>query len=308
MRPRDDPARRRRRRRRSSRRRAARSAIVEYMLGPEAAQAEASRPARRADRGAAHGARRRSAVARGRDLAVGRRRGRRRSRSARGEILGVAALEGQGQDDLFAALSGQRSPGGGEIVVERRSPCKRAAPVRRDPRRPRARARRPPAGAPAAALGRARTSRRRATTASRRWGPINMRDEGRRVRKAIDDAADRHARAAPGAAALGRQPAEGDDRPLARLRLQRAALLRPDARHRRRARSARSTRCCAGSPTTGAAILFFSSELAEFPLVCDRVLTLFGGRVTAELPGAAADEASLLHAMHGLARARAPAA
>ena len=27
----------------------------------------------------------------------------------------------------------------------------------------------------------------------------------------------------------------------------------------------------------GAAILFFSSELAEFPLVCDRVLTLYGG-------------------------------
>ena len=52
----------------------------------------------------------------------------------------------------------------------------------------------------------------------------------------------------------------------------------------------------------GAAILFFSSELTEFPLVCDRVLTLFGGRITAELPGAAADETSLLHAMHGLVR------
>ena len=50
----------------------------------------------------------------------------------------------------------------------------------------------------------------------------------------------------------------------------------------------------------GAAILFFSSELAEFPLVCDRVLTLYGGRITAELPGPAADEATLLHAMHGL--------
>ena len=49
----------------------------------------------------------------------------------------------------------------------------------------------------------------------------------------------------------------------------------------------------------GAAILFFSSELAE-PLVCDRVLTVYGGRVTAELRGAAADEAALLHAMHGL--------
>jgi ribose transport system ATP-binding protein len=50
----------------------------------------------------------------------------------------------------------------------------------------------------------------------------------------------------------------------------------------------------------GSAILLFSSELAEFPLVCDRVLTLFAGRVTAEVPGAAADEATLLEAMHGL--------
>ena len=50
----------------------------------------------------------------------------------------------------------------------------------------------------------------------------------------------------------------------------------------------------------GGAILFFSSELAEFPLVCDRVLTVFGGRITAELPGEAADEATLLRAMHGL--------
>jgi ribose transport system ATP-binding protein len=50
----------------------------------------------------------------------------------------------------------------------------------------------------------------------------------------------------------------------------------------------------------GAAILFFSSELTELPLVCDRVLTLYGGRITAELPGPAADEASLLRAMHGL--------
>src|SRR3712207_8167652 len=39
---------------------------------------------------------------------------------------------------------------------------------------------------------------------------------------------------------------------------------------------------------------------AEFPLVCDRVITIFGGRVTGELPGPAADEASLLYAMHGL--------
>jgi ribose transport system ATP-binding protein len=50
----------------------------------------------------------------------------------------------------------------------------------------------------------------------------------------------------------------------------------------------------------GAAILFFSSELSELPFVSDRVITLYAGRVTAELPGAAADEATLLQAMHGL--------
>src|SRR5213078_323327 len=32
-----------------------------------------------------------------------------------GEILGVAALEGQGQDDLFAVLSGERGAGSAEI-------------------------------------------------------------------------------------------------------------------------------------------------------------------------------------------------
>ena len=54
------------------------------------------------------------------------------------------------------------------------------------------------------------------------------------------------------------------------------------------------------TPGMWAVILFVSSELAEFPLVCDRVLTLFGGRITAELQGEAADEATLLRAMHGI--------
>ena len=50
----------------------------------------------------------------------------------------------------------------------------------------------------------------------------------------------------------------------------------------------------------GAAVLLFTSELAEIPLVCDRVVCLYGGRVTAELDAAGADEATLLRAMHGL--------
>ena len=132
-----------------------------------------------------------------------------------------------------------------------------------------------------------------------RWGPINMRDEGRRVRNAvealqIDMRAERQVRRLSGgnqqkvtiarwlasgfATLLCFDPTRGID---VGTKRQIYALLRRLA-------------------DDGGAILFFSSELAEFPLVCDRVLTLFGGRVTAELPGAAADEATLLRAMHGL--------
>jgi ribose transport system ATP-binding protein len=132
-----------------------------------------------------------------------------------------------------------------------------------------------------------------------RWGPINPREERRRVRTAIealqiDTRAQRQVRRLSGgnqqkvtiarwlasgfATLLCFDPTRGID---VGTKRQIYALLRTLA-------------------DDGAAILFFSSELAEFPLVCDRIVTLYGGRITAELPGAAADEATLLRAMHGL--------
>jgi ribose transport system ATP-binding protein len=132
-----------------------------------------------------------------------------------------------------------------------------------------------------------------------RWGPINVPDERRRVRKAVEDLqidirAQRQVRRLSGGnqqkvtiarwLASGFQtllcfdPTRGID---VGTKRQVYALLRRLA-------------------DDGAAILFFSSELAELPLVADRVVTLYGGRITAELPGPAADEASLLRAMHGL--------
>src|SRR4029079_2457506 len=36
----------------------------------------------------------------------------------RGDILGIAALEAQGQDELFDLLSGQQKPTAGEILVQ----------------------------------------------------------------------------------------------------------------------------------------------------------------------------------------------
>ena len=76
--------------------------------------------------------------------------------------------------------------------------------------------------------------RRRATTASRRWGPISMRDGGAPRAEARSTRCRSTRARAPGAPALGRQPAEGDDRALARVGLHDDALLRPDARDRRR--------------------------------------------------------------------------
>ena len=50
----------------------------------------------------------------------------------------------------------------------------------------------------------------------------------------------------------------------------------------------------------GAAILLYTSELAEIPLVCDRVLVMHEGRIVDEQDVATATEASLLTAAHGL--------
>ncbi len=51
---------------------------------------------------------------------------------------------------------------------------------------------------------------------------------------------------------------------------------------------------------TGAAVLIYTSELPEIPLVCDRVLVLYTGRVVHEQAAATATEEGLLSAAHGL--------
>ena len=149
-----------------------------------------------------------------------------------GEILGIAALEGQGQDELFAVLSGQQRPTDGEVLVQ-------GKPLR---------ARHPydairagvvlvPADRLQALLPQRSVAENIAVprfNSPRRWGPVDIRAERRRVRRGDRRPLDRHAGAAPGQPALGRQPAEGHDRALARERVPDAALLRPDARDRRR--------------------------------------------------------------------------
>jgi ribose transport system ATP-binding protein len=272
--------------------------IVEYMLGPEAAAAAAEA----AEQDVETAPQEPAAVAEAAPVleVTGLSAGRLRDVTFAlrpGEILGVAALEGQGQDDLFAVLSGERGPGSAEIRAAGR-PFKARHPYDAI----RAGVVLVPADRLQALLP--QRSVRENIAAPRynsiaRWGAINMRDEGRRVRDAvsalqIDVRAGRQVRRLSGGnqqkvtiarwlagsftTMLCFDPTRGID---VGTKRQIYGLLRELA-------------------DEGAAILFFSSELAEFPLVCDRVLTLYGGQVTAELPGAAADEASLLRAMHGL--------
>ena len=66
--------------------------------------------------------------------------------------------------------------------------------------------------------------------------------------------------------------------------------------------AARSTGCCASSPAQGTSVLFYTSELEEVQLVCDRAIVIFGGRVVDVLPAEIADEAALMRAAYGLPR------
>ena len=274
--------------------------IVEIMLGPEAARAEAAAAERDeaepAEPEAEGEVPQEAAVLEVDDIRVGGVQGISFTLRA-GEVLGLAALEGQGQDELFEALAGQRKLESGEL---------RVAGKAFRPRHPYDAIRRKVVLVPPdrlLALLPQRPVRENVAAplynSPLRWGPINMREEGRRVGRAVDALqidmrAARQVRRLSGgnqqkvtiarwlasgfAALLCNDPTRGID---VGTKRQVYALLRELAED-------------------GGAILFFSSELAEFPLVCDRVLTIFGGRVTAELPGAAADEATLLQAMHGL--------
>jgi len=221
-----------------------------------------------------------------------------------GEILGVAALEGQGQDLLFDNLAGERKPRSGEMVVA-------GNPF--SPRTPYEAIRAGVVLVPAdriLALLPQRPIRENiaAPLYNRitRWGPINRRDETRRVQNAIealsiDTRAQRQARRLSGGnqqkLTLARWLAAGFTTMLCfdptrgidvGTKRQIYALLRELAE-------------------AGAAVLLFTSELPEIQLVCDRTIVVYRGAVTGEMPAADADESALLKAAHGLGTVEAAA-
>ncbi|MEA2608388.1 MAG: ribose transport system ATP-binding protein [Chloroflexota bacterium] len=214
-----------------------------------------------------------------------------------GEVLGVVALEGQGQDELFDILAGSVRPSGGELLVD-------GAPV----------SFRHPADAIRAGVVYVAADRAEAllmqrsvrenialpfTTRLRDWGLIDLARERKTVDAAvatlqIDARARREVRRLSGGnqqkvtiarwvaggvrTMLCFDPTRGIDIGTKR---QIYLLLRDLAE-------------------AGAAILLYTSELKEVQLVCDRAIVIFGGRVVAEVAAANADEPALLRAAYNL--------
>lgn len=215
----------------------------------------------------------------------------------RGEVLGLVGLEGQGQDELFGILSGASRATGGDIEVD----GERVA-----------------FSHPADAIARGlvlvpgdrvegllpqRSVRENIAlpfqAAPSKWGPIDMSAEKDQVdmaigRLQIDTRAKGEVRRLSGGnqqkvtiarwiaggvqTLLCFDPTRGID---IRTKRQIYHLLRELAE-------------------AGSAVLLYTSELEEVQLACDRVVVIFGGKVVAEMPAEAADEAALMHAAHGL--------
>ncbi len=206
--------------------------IVKLMLGPAAASAEAATPAARTTATPAPDAVPRLSA---RSLGAARNLVDVSFDVHAGEVLGVVALEGQGQDELFDILCGQTRPGAGEMLVDGSS-----VTLRHPADAIRAGIVLVPADRSSALLMQ-RSVRENialpAIAAARRWGLVNAR-AGITSRDGRDRAAaDRHARAVRGEATVGGQPTEGHDRAMARERCAHIPLLRPDAwdRHRHQA-------------------------------------------------------------------------
>jgi ribose transport system ATP-binding protein len=214
-----------------------------------------------------------------------------------GEVLGVAALEGQGQDALFDALAGRRHADGGEIAINGR-----ALHLRN------------PYDAIRAGMVLVPSDRLQALLPQRsvreniavplynrflRWGPINTRGENRRVRDAIrrlqiDTRAQRQVRRLSGGnqqkVTIGRWLASGFE----------VLLLFDPTRGIDVGTKRQIYTLLRELASTGAAILLFTSELPEIQLACDRVIVLYEGQIVNEMPAGVADEATLLRAAHGL--------
>jgi ribose transport system ATP-binding protein len=217
-----------------------------------------------------------------------------------GEVLGLVALEGQGQDELFGVLSGSRRPSGGTIEVDGRevqfhhpADAIRAGLVYVPGDRAEALLMQRPVRENIALPQCARPSA---------WGPIDMRAEKERVDRAIDRL-------------QIDTRAQGEVQRLSGGNQQKVTIARwiaggvgtllcfdptrgIDIRTKREIYHLLRELAAAGS-----AVLLYTSELEEVQLACDRAIVIFGGRVVDDMPAQIADEPALVRAAYGLPRA-----
>jgi ribose transport system ATP-binding protein len=217
-----------------------------------------------------------------------------------GEVLGVVALEGQGQDELFEVLAGFRKPAAGSIEID-------GAPARfRHPADAIAAGLSFVPGNRAEALFRERSVRENIampfSARLRNWGPLRQRHEKARVAEAverlqIDTRAQSEVQRLSGGnqqkVTIGRWLAHG---------VQTLLLFDPtrgiDVRTKRQIYP-----LVRNLAEQGAAILYYTSELDEVPLACDRAVVIFNGRVVDLVEATEATEERLMRAAYGLASA-----
>ncbi len=217
-----------------------------------------------------------------------------------GEVLGIVALEGQGQDELFEVLAGFDRPTSGSMEVD-------GMPVHFAH----------PADAIAAGLTFVPGDRSDALMAQRsvrenialpfsarlrNWGPIKLRHERDRVAYAveklqIDTRAQGEVQRLSGGnqqkVTIGRWLATGVE-----------SLLLFDPTRGIDVRTKRQIYPLVRElADQGAAVLFYTSELEEIPLACDRAVVIFNGRVVDVINAADADEQTLMRAAYGLTEA-----
>ena len=214
-----------------------------------------------------------------------------------GEVLGVVALEGQGQDELFDILSGAERPEGGGLEIDgaatafgHPADAIRAGLVYVPADR-------------AEALLMQRSVRENIalpfTAPLRQWGLIDTRGERRRVDAAI-------------ASLQIDTRAKSEVRRLSGGNQQKVTIARWVAGGVRTMLCFDPTRgidigtkqqiyeLLRDLAAAGAAVLLYTSELKEIQLACDRAIVIFGGRVVAEIAVEDADEPALLRAAYDL--------
>lgn len=215
----------------------------------------------------------------------------------RGEVLGVAALEGQGQDLLFEILGGESKPSGGKLFVNGQEVTFHH-----------------PSDAISSGISYVPGDRKTALMPQRsirenlaltryrglrRWGKINFSEEAVSVDRAvesleIDTRAKSQVNRLSGGnqqkVTIGRWVTTGFD----------LLLCFDPTRGIDVGTKAQIYDLIRKFSDEGKSVLLFTSELREIQLACDRAIVLYEGKVQADLSFENCDEASLMSAAHGI--------